>query len=83
MRTTQIETKSVNEIRQVIETNVGKNIHITEFNKQGKRIKEYSAEILEAYNSLFLVNVNGGNYKLKKTFSYVDFVTNEMNFEIV
>ena len=68
---------------QEIETNIGKNIHITETNKQGKKIKEYSGEILESYNSLFLVKINSGSYKLNKTFPYVDFITNEMSFEIV
>ena len=77
------ETKSLIDVKNDIETNVGKHIVITEFNKQGKKLKEYSGEIADSYNSLFLVKVCQGNFKLNKTFSYVDFITNEMSYEIV
>ena len=83
MRITHTETKSLIEIKEEISNNIGKNIVITEYNKQGKKMKEYNAEILEAYNSLFLVKIIGNKFTLNKTFSYVDFVTNELNFEIV
>jgi uncharacterized protein Veg len=77
------ETASLEDVKSKISLNIGKDVSITEINKQGKIIKSYTGTILDSYNSLFIVKVNQNGYSLNKSFSYVDFVTNEVSFEII
>ena len=83
MKTVDIRTGSLQDVKNEIESNVGKQIVIKEFNRQGKKIKEFSGIILNAYASLFIVKVQIRENFLNKSFSYVDFLTNEMTFEIL
>jgi len=83
MKTTDTEVQNIDLIKSNMQNNVGKQIFIREFNKQGKKLKEIQGEIISAYNSLFLVRINiKGNY-INKSFSYVDFLTKEFIFEII
>lgn len=82
MRIIENNARSVDCVKTEIEESLGKHIYITEFNKQGKKIKEYNGEIVNTYNSLFLVRVLGKNYSINKSLSYVDLITNELEYEI-
>lgn len=83
MKTVEKETRSLDEVKDEIEANIGKKIVVNEFNRQGKKIKEFSGTLLNAYESLFIVRVQIRENHLNKSFSYVDFLTNEMTFEIL
>ena len=80
-----IEKASINieEVKSEIYLNIGKIIKIQQINRIGKKVKEYLGEILSAYDSLFIVKVQIRNNFLNKSFSYIDFLTNEMTFEII
>ena len=83
MKITEVDIKSVEEIKKEIEENIGKQISIKEFNKQGKKLKEFNGVVLSAYTNLFLVKINiKGNY-LNKSFSYVDFLTKDLSYELI
>lgn len=73
---------SIEDVKTEITLNVGKQIKIQESNRQGRKIKEYMGKILSAYESLFIVRVQIRDNYLNKSFSYVDFLTNELTYEI-
>lgn len=83
MKTIEKINVNIEDVKNEISLNVGKQIKIQESNRQGKKIKEYSGVILSAYDSLFIVRVQIRENYLNKSFSYVDFLTNEMTFEIL
>lgn len=74
---------SIEDIKNEVMLNIGKQIKIQESNKVGKKVKEYVGEILNAYASLFIVRVQIRENHLNKSFSYIDFLTNELTFEIL
>jgi len=74
---------NIEDVKNQITLNVGKQIKIQETNRQGKKIKEYVGEITSVYDRLFIVRVQIRENHLNKSFSYVDFLTNEMTFEIL
>ncbi|MBQ9795815.1 MAG: Veg family protein [Clostridia bacterium] len=78
-----IEKLNIEDVKIEIKQNIGQIIKIQESNKAGKKVKEYSGVILSAYDSLFIVKVQIRNNFLNKSFSYVDFLTNELSFEIL
>ncbi|MBO5954679.1 MAG: Veg family protein [Clostridia bacterium] len=82
MKTSEKSNISIEDVKSEISENVGKQIIIKESNRQGKKIKEYKGIILNAYASLFIVRVQIRENFLNKSFSYVDFLTNELTFEI-
>ena len=57
MKTVEKININIEDIKNEISLNVGKQIKIQESNRQGKKIKEYSGVILSAYDSLFIVRV--------------------------
>ena len=83
MKTIEKTSVNIEDVKNEISLNVGKQIKIQESNRQGKKVKEYSGVILSAYDSLFIVRVQIRENYLNKSFSYVDFLTNEMIFEIL
>ncbi len=83
MKTTEKNNTTIEDIKTQIVSNIGKNIKIQECNRQGRKLKEFNGIILNAYASLFIVKVQVRDNTLNKSFSYVDFLTNEMSFEIL
>jgi len=83
MKTIEKTTVNIEDVKNKICENVGKDIKIQEGNKTGKKIKEYSGTILSAYDRVFIVSIKIRENKLNKSFSYVDFLTNELTFEII
>jgi len=83
MKTIQTETVSLEEIKQTIKANLNKQILIKEYNKQGKLLKKTEGVIIDAYNSVFLVKINIKGNNINKSFSYIDFITKELVYEIL
>ena len=83
MKTVEKNNINIEDVKNEIAMNIGKQIKIQESNKAGKKIKEFVGEIINAYASLFIVRVQIRNNFLNKSFSYVDFLTNELTFEIL
>ncbi len=82
MTTFENVLSNTNDIKQEIQLSIGKNIVVKLCNKQGKTLKEYIGVIDGAYNKLFLVKMRVGAGFINKTFSYVDFVTGDLSYEI-
>ena len=83
MKTNENTNMSSDDIKKEILLNVGKHIIIKEYNKQGKLIKQFSGEILNCYNNLFLVKIKINSSYLNKSFSFIDFLTNDLKYEIL
>ena len=83
MKTNEKTNIDIEDVKNEIKQNVGKQITIQENNRVGKKIKEYSGEIISVYDNLFIVRVQIRENYLNKSFSYVDFLTNEMTFVIL
>lgn len=83
MKTIEKSNINLEDVKNEIKQNIGKQIKIQESNRQGRKIKEYAGEIISAYDSLFIVKVQIRNNFLNKSFSYIDFLTNEFIFEII
>ena len=83
MKTVERNNINIEDVKNEVKQNIGTQIKIYSNNKNGKRVKEYIGEILSAYDSLFIVKVQIRNNFLNKSFSYVDFLTNEMTYLIL
>ena len=83
MKTVEKTNVNIEDVKNEISLNIGKQIKIQESNRQGKKVKEYSGVIISAYDSLFIVRVQIRENYLNKSFSYVDFLTNEMTYLIL
>ena len=82
MKTIEKTCVNIEDVKCEIMHNIGKQIKIQESNRAGKKVKEFVGEILSAYDSLFIVRVQIRENHLNKSFSYVDFLTNEFTYEI-
>ena len=82
MKTIEKSSISMEDVKNEILSNIGKQITIQEANRSGKKIKEYVGTILNAYASLFVVRVKLRENYLNKSFSYVDFLTKELTYSI-
>lgn len=74
---------SISEIKNLLTQNIGNKVRITESNKQGKIIREFIGEIVNTYTSIFVTKIKINTKFLTKSFSYVDFLTNELGIEIL
>lgn len=83
MKTIEKTSMNIEDVKNEIAVSIGKQIKIQEINRQGKKIKEYTGVIISAYDRLFIVRVQIRENYLNKSFSYVDFLTNEMAYEIL
>ena len=83
MKTVQADNVSIEEVKNTILQNKGNKISIKEFNKQGKLLKKTEGVIIDVYNNVFLVKINVKGNFFNKSFSYVDFLTKELIFEIL
>ena len=83
MKTNEKISVNIEDVKNEITSNIGKQIEIKEYNKQGKLIKQFNGEILNSYDNLFLVKVKINNSSLNKSFSFIDFLTNELKYEII
>ena len=82
MKTVERKNINIEDVKNEIAMNIGKQIRIQENNRQGKKLKEFIGEILGAYDRLFIVKVKIRENHLNKSFSYVEFLTNELIYEI-
>ena len=82
MQTHEKTSVNIEDVKSEIFANIGKQIKIQESNRQGRKIKEFSGVVLSAYDRLFIVRVQIRDNYLNKSFSYVDFLTNELTYEI-
>ena len=83
MKTIEKTSVNIEDVKSEISANIGKKIKIQDSNRQGKKVKEYMGEIIDAYDRLFIVRVQIRENYLNKSFSYVDFLTNEMSYLIL
>lgn len=83
MKTNEKSNVNIEDVKNEISLNIGKQIKIQESNRQGKKIKEYCGVLISAYDRLFIVRVQIRDNHLNKSFSYVDFLTNEMTYDIL
>lgn len=83
MKIVQTEPINIEEIKKLIQENKNKQILVKEYNKQGKLLKKTECVIIDAYNSVFLVKINIKGNNLNKSFSYIDFLTKELVYEIL
>ena len=83
MKTVEKTNVNIEDVKNKISLNIGKQIKIQESNRQGRKVKEFIGEILSAYDRLFIVRVQIRENYLNKSFSYVDFLTNEMTYLIL
>ena len=83
MKTVEKNNVSIEDVKSEISANIGHFIKIQESNRQGRKVKEFIGEIIDAYDRLFIVRVQIRENYLNKSFSYVDFLTNEMTYEIL
>ncbi len=83
MKTVEKTNVNIEDIKNEISLNIDKQIKIQESNRQGKKVKEYSGVIISAYDSVFIVRVQIRENYLNKSFSYVDFLTNEITYLIL
>ena len=83
MKTIEKTSVNIEDVKNEVTLNIGKTIKIQESNRQGKKVKEYSGVVLSAYDRLFIVRVQIRENYLNKSFPYVDFLTNEMTYEII
>lgn len=83
MQTEEKQHTSILEVQNLIAENVGKNICITLKNKNGKIMKEFVGEISSKYTSHFVLKTKINNSFINKSFSYVDFLTNELSIQIL
>ena len=83
MKTNEKLIFNIEDVKNQIALNVGKRVCIQESNRQGKILKEYIGEIIGAYDRVFIVRVQIRENYLNKSFSYVDFLTNEMFYTII
>jgi len=77
MRTTQVNSLTLNEIKTIVKQNLNNIVTIKQINKQGKILKIFKGKIIDVYDNLFLVKVENNGYCLNKTFTYTDFITGE------
>ena len=83
MKAVSTELKPLDIIKNEIKSSINKQIIIQEINKLGRVVKEYHCEVISAYENVFLVNVIINSNKIKRSFSYVDFLTSEFKYDIV
>lgn len=81
MKMPELNCGDLQQIKDIITSNLNKKVVIKQVNKQNKVLKQYKGEILACYDNLFLVKVENYGYFLNKTFTYTDFLTNEYVLE--
>ena len=82
MKVTEFDVQAMEVIKEEINANIGKSAIVKEFNKQGKKVREFKGIILNSYNNLFVLKVRIDSYIINKSFTYNDFLTNELKVEI-
>ncbi len=76
------ESASVGIVKDDIVENVGRDIELKEFNRQGRLLHTYIGTIKQIYDSVFLVECHTHGYKINKSFSYVDVAIGEFTYEL-
>lgn len=84
MRTIGTNARSVEDIKAEIIDNVGNEIHISTFNKQGKQTQEFYGKIREIYDRLFVMAVYvKGSPRYNRSISYNELSTKEFSYEFI
>lgn len=83
MNTTNNQSTTIQDVKSLIAENIGKNVRIRESNKQGKIINEFTGELIGTYVCFFVLKMKINECYIKKSFSYVDFLTNGLSIEIL
>lgn len=82
MKALQNKQLTLEEIKNIIKQKVGNTICINQINKQGKKLNETIGTIISSYENFFLVKVEINKFSVNKTFSYIDFLTNDFVFTV-
>lgn len=82
MRMLELNSQDLQQVKDVVNSNLNKIISIKQINKQGKILKIYKGKIASVYNNLFLMEIDSNGYLLNKTFTYTDLITGEFVLEI-
>ena len=83
MNITNNQSTTIQDVKSLITNNIGKNIRVTESNKQGKVINAFTGELVGTYDYFFVLKMKIKECYIKKSFSYVYFLTNELSIEIL
>jgi len=83
MNITNNQSTTIQDVKSLIANNIGKNISVTESNKQGKVINAFTGELVGTYDYFFVLKMKIKECYIKKSFSYVYFLTNELSIEIL
>ena len=76
------ESASVDVVKDDISSNVGRDIELKEYNRQGRLLHTYVGTIKQIFDSVFLVECRAHGYKINKSFSYVDVAIGEFTYEL-
>lgn len=82
MKMLELNSQDLQQVKDVVNSNLNKIISIKQINKQGKILKIYKGKIASVYNNLFLMEIDNNGYLLNKTFTYTDLITGEFVLEI-
>ena len=82
MKALTVDTTTDLVVKDDISKNLGSNIKITKFNKQGKEQGSFTGEINGIYDNGFSVKREVNNYPINNFFSYAQMATTEYEYDI-
>ena len=82
MKALAVDTTTDLVVKDDISKNLGKNISITKFNKQGKEQGTYVGEINEISNNGFVFKRNINGNSVHSFYSYAQMATSEYTYDI-
>ncbi len=80
MKILSTDNSLVDHVKDEIQGSVGKSIEIKEYNRQRRLLHTYVGEIKSVYDSLFLVECQVDEYKLNRSFTYVDVAIGDFEY---
>ncbi len=83
MKILSTDNSVVDHVKDEICGSVGKSIEIKEYNRQRRLLHTYFGEIKSCYDSLFLVECHVDEYRLNRSFTYVDVAIGGFEFQIL
>lgn len=81
--TSNNQTIIIQDVKSLITENIGKSIRVIECNKQGKIIGEFAGKLVGVYACFFVLKIKVKESYINKSFSYVDFFTKTLSFQII
>ena len=82
MKMLDVDTQTEERVKENINVNIGNNITIRRFNRQGRKIEEWTGEISSVYNDVFCIKQLINKYSINRSFSYADMTTNIYDYDI-